>query len=127
MPDSLKIIDEFAFGNCSALEEINLPEGLEEICDSAFSDCEGLTSVNLPKGLKKLGAHAFDCCYKLTEVVIPASVEEIGRAPFFLSGNKKLVVYCGAEAKPDGWDKDWDVCDGLIFKKRFNPVWGFKG
>ncbi len=123
-PKSLKKIGDFAFGGCSALESINLPEGLEEICDSAFEDCWELTSVTFPKSLKTIGYGAFHGC-PLEEVIIPSGVEKIGATPFFASGNKKLTVYCGAEEKPEGWNVNWDVYDGLIFKKRFKPVWGF--
>ena len=45
LPDSVKRIDERAFGLCASLTYVYMPEGLEAICDGAFYYCNGWYKV----------------------------------------------------------------------------------
>lgn len=45
LPQSLKIIDEYAFNYCWGLEKIEIPNGVETIKKSAFSNCVTLREV----------------------------------------------------------------------------------
>ncbi len=81
-PDSVKIISENAFENCTSLSEVTLPKNIEELCSKAFESCTGLTSITIPKTLKK--AHtdynsqgAFNKCENLTEVIFEEGIEVI--------------------------------------------------
>ena len=60
MPDSLRVIGEGAFENCTGLEQIVLKEGLEQIKDRAFSGCGNVGTVSVPASVKTLGLGAFD-------------------------------------------------------------------
>lgn len=47
LPDSIKNIGVYAFGNCKNLQSITIPDSVENIADGAFSDCTKLKTVNL--------------------------------------------------------------------------------
>ena len=61
-------IGDFAFENCSALRQINLPEGLVNIGMGAFSGCSQLSSVAIPDGVTYIGSQAFANNARLAEV-----------------------------------------------------------
>ena len=77
IPNTVTIIEESAFSDCSALTSITLPASISEIKRSAFRRCTALTSINLPASIKTIGAYAFINCTALTTVTIPASVTKI--------------------------------------------------
>ena len=99
----LELIDERAFSECTALEEVTLggvttvgecaflgcPKlktltlgGVETIGYSAFGACRALEKLKLPAGLKRLGLEAFRDCTALTAVELPAELEVLGDAAF---------------------------------------------
>lgn len=69
-------IDEGAFQNCNALQEIEGLLGVEEIGDYAFADCKRL-SLDLPVTLKKIGFGAFKVSGVCTETIRMLSEPEI--------------------------------------------------
>ena len=68
LPSGLKVIDDSAFGGCSALAEISFPTSLEIIGNNAFCDCSSLTKLDLPRNLLRIGISAFSGCKKLKRV-----------------------------------------------------------
>ena len=106
-----KSIGNYAFYNCTALEEVNLPEGityvgrsaffgtaitsfsgnaLEYIDEGAFENCKNLKTFSLEGNvaLKSIGREAFYGCESLKKIVIPADISELPRGVF--SGCKSL-------------------------------------
>lgn len=67
LPSTLKAIGDYAFFNCTKLQEINFPEGLERIYARAFSKT-GLTNISLPSSLKEIKGSAFNYCKPLKTV-----------------------------------------------------------
>lgn len=74
LSDSIEIINNSAFENCSSLEAINIPESITKIKDRAFKDCSALNEVSLKENLESIGYNAFDGCTSLVTIYIPASV-----------------------------------------------------
>lgn len=68
IPDSVKVIREFAFYNYRLLYEITMSEGVTIIEDGAFGSCQNLRGVFIPKSVTKIRAGAFDNCDKLTDI-----------------------------------------------------------
>lgn len=69
IPNSVKIIDDFAFDGCSALDE--LPNGLggvEYIGASAFRDCYSLEELTIPASTDTIESGAFRHCRSLGKV-----------------------------------------------------------
>ena len=77
LPESLRIINDNAFSNCSNLNSLTVPQGVENIDYGVFSKCSSLDEVSLPSTLKIIGRSCFSDCVSLTSLDIPESVEEI--------------------------------------------------
>ncbi len=92
LPETVTVIEENAFYNCTQLVSVTLPYGLREIGKSAFADCSRLKSVTLPSSLEIIGETAFDACRALTQITIPASVHTLGRNVFRSSGLAEVTL-----------------------------------
>ena len=89
IPSSLKTvivtggeITNYAFLNCTGLQNVVIPESATVIGDYAFSGCTGLQSIHIPKSVITIGQYAFQKCSGLMDVVIPNSVTSLGYAAF---------------------------------------------
>ena len=82
LPDSVRVIEDFAFFYCDELEEINLPEGITSIGESAFEFCESLEQITLPSQLTVIKSGLFSNCVSLQEIVIPSKVTRIEATAF---------------------------------------------
>jgi len=116
IPDSVTMIESYAFYGCNQLTSIIIPNSVTRIAPCAFSDCHGLssvsinsnvitriephvfedcwnlTSIKIPEGVKNIEHHAFNCCKSLTSVIIPDSVESIGDWVFYACEKLKKVT-----------------------------------
>lgn len=81
IPNSVEVIDNYAFTNCANLETIIIPNSVLTIGQGAFSDCTKLTNVSIPNSIITLGG--FDGCTGLTSITIPESVKEITNLAFY--------------------------------------------
>ena len=119
IPNSVKIVNDFAFAGMQNMSSVVLGEGVEEIGVQSFYYCPKLTDVKLggwdfakremtDSSLKKIGKYAFFECPLLTSIDIPETVEFIGAYAFRKSGiytnagKDKGVVYAG------NWLVDWN-------------------
>lgn len=92
IPDSVKEIEEGAFGNCKSLHDITIPGSVDNIGDQAFLWCTDLRSVIIDEGVKSIGEAAFASCWYLSEITIPDSVSFIGLDAFNTYGKLTLTV-----------------------------------
>lgn len=70
IPNSIKVIGEYAFSDCDALTSIVIPESVTEIKARAFNNCSNLVSVTFGCASAKdaqltIGSYAFANCTKL--------------------------------------------------------------
>ena len=70
IPDSVTVIDRYAFSSCTALTNIEMGNGVAVIGDYAFSNCSALTSVDIPKSVNSIGSNAFSYCSSLESIVV---------------------------------------------------------
>lgn len=77
IPDSVTIIDEFAFSGSNNLINVNIGNNVTSIKDSAFSYCTSLTNITFGYNLKSIGDHAFEGCSSLIEIVLPVGLTEM--------------------------------------------------
>ena len=77
LPESLEIIGEYAFADCTALLRVECTSGVRQIGAYAFENCTALVRVPLTDGLKQLGRGAFRGCTSLTQVSLPDSVTRL--------------------------------------------------
>lgn len=66
------------FSDIVPAEEIILPESVKIVDPFAFHYDYDVKRIVLPEGVETIGAMAFAMCPNLTEIVIPASVTDIG-------------------------------------------------
>ena len=76
IPDSVTVIDEYAFDWCKALKTVRLGSKVENIRTYAFART-ALTTVTLPASARNVGNVAFAGCYSLKEVIFR------GKMPIF--------------------------------------------
>ncbi len=80
LPNTVTIIEDYAFNGCTKIKQVILNEGLISIGQEAFRDSR-IEQVDLPHTLTTIGALAFRNTY-LTSVFIPNSVTTIGDTAF---------------------------------------------
>lgn len=96
LPNSVKIIDDFAFKDCKNLKKINFPSGLVFIGIGAFFRCTSLTKIVLPDTLKTIEFAAFKKS-GIESLTIPKSVVEIGDCSFKNSSLKEITILSNAK------------------------------
>ncbi len=67
IPDTVNVIDDWAFYKCTSLNNLVLPEELRIIGKSAFRST-GLETIEIPENLTTLGDGAFSDCKQLREI-----------------------------------------------------------
>lgn len=76
LPDTVGDIGEFAFGDCTGLEHIDLPRDLRSIWQNAFIR-SGLRELELPEGVRIIAPYAFKDCRQLARVVCNPALRTI--------------------------------------------------
>ena len=82
IPNSVTLIGNNAFRDCSGMTSITIPNSVASIGISAFFGCSGLASVIVPNSVTTIGGNAFRECTGLTSITIPNSVTSIGHDAF---------------------------------------------
>ncbi len=77
IPDTVKLIDEYAFADCKNLKAVILGDGITEIKMSAFTR-SGITEITLPASVKKMGGDVFSWCTNLTKVTFRGLPPQVG-------------------------------------------------
>ena len=77
-------IDNYAFENCSSLDNLEFPNTLLVINSRAFQNCTSLSSVNLSecKDFGTIEGYAFNGCSNLETVYLPKSLNWINERAF---------------------------------------------
>ncbi|GHU70966.1 hypothetical protein FACS1894184_17170 [Clostridia bacterium] len=88
LPDTIRIIGNYAFYDLKKLTNITLSKDLDSIGDSAFLDRKSLIGITIPNGVIYVGSYAYSGCDVLTVVKIPDSVVILGERAF--SGCEEL-------------------------------------
>lgn len=99
LPETVKFIGKWAFGNCEMLKKVSLPKTVERICTFAFIHCVSLEEINIdcPKAViddraffelenlktaninvKTIGENVFEGCKSLENIKLGNDVKEIG-------------------------------------------------
>ena len=88
------------------------------IISGAFRDCSGLTDITIPESVTTIGGWAFDYCIDLASITIPDNVTLIGEYAFF--DCSRLIIYCEAAIKPEGWDSNWSAACPVVWDCKNN-------
>jgi len=60
IPDSVSLIEDSAFSNCTSLSSITIPNSVSSIGDYAFYGCTSLASITIPDSVSSIGGSAFN-------------------------------------------------------------------
>ena len=102
--------------------DIVIPDGIRTIGYYAFGECDGLTSVTIPESVTEIGARAFWDCTALTDITIPDSVAMIGEGAFsytpWLEDREAqadpLVTAGNVVIGTKGCEGDFTIPDGIV-------------
>ena len=111
IPEGVKTIGNYAFGECRLLSKVNLPSTLEGLGVGAFQDCTELQKVSIPKNVKIISTSTFSGCTKLLNVNMYTGVESIGSMAFANCVALKGVVIPGSVKNIGTYA--FDSCFGL--------------
>lgn len=109
MPDTVEKIGEKAFFGCSKLNEIHFPNRLKEISSSAFSNCTALNAISLPDSVSAIRDMAFAQCSSLTDITMSRGITLFGTSVF--------------DGTPATEQKDLGALyiDNILYKYNFGP------
>lgn len=82
IPDTVFLISDAAFADCSSLSKIELPVSVLSIGAMAFSNCTALYDITLPKDLQTIGDGAFMNCTAIQRMILPENLRRIGMMAF---------------------------------------------
>lgn len=111
--NNLQSIGESCFECCSSIKTLNLPSSLKVIGKSAFYDCKNLEKINFEEGLERIQGNAFERCRKITSLELPESLKVVEENAF---KNCSGIVSVCANIKTK-FDKDEFKCCRL---KKYN-------
>lgn len=97
--DSIKVIDNNTFENCSELSSVTFGKSVTTIGYSAFCGCSKLSSIVIPNTVTSIGGYAFSDCLSLKNVVFGINVASIGEKAFSYC-NKLKTITCLAKEVP---------------------------
>ena len=102
LPDSVTVIDGFAFDGCTGLNEIVIPAGVKEIGGCAFYDCKNLKAVYfLGNAPETVGEYAFQMYYYDDATDTSSDINIPGLTLYYLEGASGWTSPTwGAEAYP---------------------------
>ena len=80
--NSVKIIPENAFRNCSSINSVIIPNIVTTIGNAAFDGCSKITLLTIGTGVETIGSWAFRNCSSISSVTIPENIETIGSSAF---------------------------------------------
>lgn len=108
IPDSVTTIGASSFRYSvpttnMSLTSIDIPESVTIIEEYAFYGCDSLISVTLPSKVKSIERYAFDSCESLQSITFPYGVSNIHSSAMGskYTNSKSLVVYCPKNSKAE--------------------------
>ncbi|MDE5569217.1 MAG: leucine-rich repeat domain-containing protein [Ruminococcus sp.] len=93
----------YAFEAQFNIESVILPDTIEVICENAFMDCSSMKSINLPETLTEIERGAFVACTSLESLVIPASTISIEMEAFTACESMTSLTVNNPELKYEDW------------------------
>ncbi len=101
-------IGNYAFNNCIALKNFNIPNTIKTIGKQSFERCYNLSKITIPDSVTKIKHNAFSNCISASRASIPSSVNNMGKLVFnnFISGIITTTLTESQVEKRD-WDNEW--------------------
>lgn len=122
IPNTISIIDDFAFSACFDLDSIIIPNSVESIGKNAFKYCYTLSSITIPNSVTTIGDSAFYSCSGMTSVAIGDSVVWIGQMAFLACHNLEDIAVNTGNLKYDSRNS----CNAIIETSTNKLIYGCK-
>lgn len=100
VPETVEIIDEYAFQKNVNLKKVMLPSSLRRIEDGAFFHYAKLAIINLPESLEYIGEGCFELSFKIDRLVIPKNIKSI-KTSFFAYASIVFILNNSIELEYD--------------------------
>ncbi len=139
LPNSIRVIGEYAFANCRKLSNITLPEDLNTIGLYAFNGCRSLKKLDLPSGLRTIenaalsgtsisflafpkdmnyiGDHVAQTLADRLIVLLPSTVRQIESTTFFSDD----IIFTDYVKTSNAVDKSWP--SGWVWGEEIGSGW----
>ena len=111
-PDSLQVIDTYAFSWCNRLRSITIGPNVTSLGDSAFGWCYNLYSVTFLNPNTTFSWHTFTDCTSLEEIVLPEKLTAIPTGCF--SDCTKLKTITFPSTLTSIGDSAFSYCNSLV-------------
>jgi hypothetical protein len=100
---TLRLIGDYAFSGCTAIETLAWPESVEEMGIYGFSGCTKLSKINIPSKVTAIPSSCFKVCTSLANLTLHDGILSIGSSAFETSGIAKInfpdtITYIGDSA-----------------------------
>ena len=88
-----------AFSQCTSLKSIEIPDSVKIIADYAFEGCSSLVSVRLSKYVERLGSGLFYSCGSLESIVVDSENAHYTSIDgnLYTKDGKTLLQYAGGQ------------------------------
>lgn len=106
-------IDYKAF-SYSSITSIILPDSVAIIEEKAFYDCSSLEYIHFGNNLDTIGKQAFTKCDNIKEITLPTSLQNIEDRAFSYCTNLNKILFLGTELQWNAINKDIHWLDGVI-------------
>ena len=120
---SITDIQSYAFENCDALTKLDIPNTVTNIGEGAFYECGGLSAIAVPNSVRSLGSRAFENCDALAKVSISDSVTSMGEKAFYdCDALTDVKLGTGITQIPTSCFEHCDVLPSVVLPYRISKV-----
>ncbi len=113
IPDTVTVMESYAFTGCGNLVSIRLSNSLTSIIRRAFQGCANLASIEIPASVKVIESEAFRYCDKIDVIIIHNTLETIQDDAFYGADSITNAYYTGTE---EDWLKITIGVNNEVFK-----------
>ena len=102
LSDTVTLIGARSFSECTSLKGIDIPDGVEDVGGAAFYDCGAMEKVTLGDSVRKIRGYAFFRCASFDHIELPKSLMIIEEYAFYGCSALESILYNGT---PYDWMK----------------------
>lgn len=99
----VKEVSYYAFEAKYDVRTVQIPESVTLIGEDAFMDCTSLEQVNIPEAVTGIDRGAFVACTSLTEITVPQNVAYIREEAFTACEGLKTLKILNPDLKYENW------------------------
>lgn len=110
IPDSVEVIEAYAFCTSKKLKKVKLSKNLKVIETGLFAHCEELCEVEIPEGVEVINSLAFYKCNLSGKISIPSTVKTINQNPWKEIKNLEGFIV-------DTKNENYTSVDGVLYNK----------